>query len=81
MPPRGRWGTLSVGGDMVAAAVIALACYVAVGIAVALAFVATGVTHVQPAPVTLGARVLLLPGATLLWPVVLSRWVGSGRAP
>ena len=27
-----------------------------------------------------GARILLLPGATVLWPFVLSRWLKFGRA-
>jgi hypothetical protein len=58
----------------------ALALYVAVGLATALAFVIFGVTRVQPAPVTVGARVLLLPGAAALWPLVLSRWLKSRRA-
>jgi len=31
--------------------------------------------------VTLGARILLLPGALALWPVVLSRWRKVGRTP
>jgi hypothetical protein len=52
----------------------AVAVYVAVGLAIGLAFVGYGVGVVQPAPVTIGARILLLPGATLLWPLVLSRW-------
>lgn len=55
-----------------------LAAYVAVGIAVALAFVTIGVTQVQPMPVTVGARILLLPGAFVLWPLVVARWHRSG---
>jgi hypothetical protein len=51
-----------------------LIAYVAVGSAVALAFVIIGVTQVQPMPVTVGARILLLPGAFLLWPLVVVRW-------
>jgi hypothetical protein len=51
-----------------------LAAYVAVGIAVALAFVTAGVAQVQPMPVTVGARILLLPGAFVLWPFVIARW-------
>ena len=51
-----------------------LAAYVAVGIAVALAFVTVGVAQVQPMPVTVGARILLLPGAFVLWPFVIARW-------
>jgi hypothetical protein len=59
-----------------------LVSYVAVGSAVALAFVIAGVTQVQPMPVTVGARILLLPGAFLLWPLVVARWHklrGGGR--
>jgi hypothetical protein len=54
--------------------------YFAVGLLIGLAFVTFGVAQVQAMPVTLGARVLLLPGATVLWPIVLSRWLKSGRA-
>lgn len=48
--------------------------YVAAGLLVGIAFVIYGVTAVQAAPVTLGARLLLLPGAIVLWPLILSRW-------
>jgi hypothetical protein len=53
----------------------ALALYAAIGLVTALAFVAFGVTRVQPAPVSLGARILILPGAAALWPYVLRRWI------
>jgi hypothetical protein len=59
-----------------------LIAYVTVGSAVALAFVIVGVTQVQPMPVTVGARILLLPGAFVLWPLVAVRWHksrGGGR--
>jgi len=55
----------------------ALLAYVVVGIAVALAFVTVGVARVQPLPVTVGARMLLLPGAFVLWPLVAARWLKS----
>ena len=54
-----------------------LVAYAAVGSLVALAFVIVGVTRVQPMPVTVGARILLLPGAFVLWPVVVVRWLKS----
>jgi hypothetical protein len=54
-----------------------LIAYIAVGIAVALAFVTIGVSQVQAMPVTVGARILLLPGAFVLWPLVVSRWLKS----
>jgi hypothetical protein len=57
----------------------ALALYAVIGIATALAFVTFGVTRVQPAPVSLGARILILPGAAALWPYVLLRWLKAPR--
>jgi hypothetical protein len=53
------------------------AVYGAVGFAVAIAFVTIGVVQVQPMPVTVGARILLLPGAFVLWPLVAARWLKS----
>jgi len=60
---------------------IALGVYVAVGVAVAAAFVVFGVTRVLPEylPVTVSARILLFPGAAVLWPYVLARWLKSSR--
>lgn len=60
---------------------IALALYAAAGVAVAAAFVVFGVTRVlpEPAPVTVGARILILPGAAALWPYVLIRWLKAHR--
>ena len=60
---------------------IVLALYAAVGVAVAAAFLVFGVARVlpEPAPVTLGARILLFPGAAALWPYVLIRWLKSSR--
>lgn len=57
-----------------------LALYVVVGAVTALAFVTSGISRVLPAgtPVTVGARILLWPGAALLWPYVLTRWVKAG---
>ena len=58
----------------------ALALYAAIGVVTALAFAAFGVTRVQPAPVSLGARILLVPGAAALWPYVLRRWIAARGA-
>jgi hypothetical protein len=57
----------------------ALALYIAAGIAIGFAFVIFGVTQAltHPTPVTTGARILLLPGAVLLWPLLLRRWLKS----
>lgn len=58
-----------------------LALYAVLGAATALAFVTFGIGRVLPAgtPVTLGARVMIVPGAALLWPYVLLRWVKAGE--
>ena len=61
------------------ALLVGLALYAAAGVAVAAAFVAFGVTRVQPMPVSVGARVLIFPGAAALWPYVLIRWLKSVR--
>jgi hypothetical protein len=61
--------------------VLGLALYAATGVAVAGAFVVLGVARVlpEPAPVTVGARVLIFPGAVALWPYVLVRGLTSHR--
>jgi hypothetical protein len=58
-----------------------LVAYVAIGFIAALAFIAVGVVRMQPTPVTIGARILLVPGATALWPLVLARWFSARRMP
>jgi len=60
---------------------LALALYAVVGFAVAVTFLAFGVTRVlpEPAPVTLGARIMLFPGTAVLWPYVLIRWLRSSQ--
>jgi hypothetical protein len=61
--------------------VYGVAVYAACGVAVALAFVSLGVTRVQASPISLGARVLIAPGAAALWPYVLKRWLAARGAP
>ena len=55
------------------------ALYALLGIVTAVLFVTFGVAQVLPhsATVTVGARILLLPGAAALWPYVLVRWLKS----
>jgi hypothetical protein len=60
---------------------IGFVIYVAAGLVVGLGFVIFGISTVQPAPVTIGARILLLPGATALWPLVMSRWLKARTVP
>jgi len=54
-------------------------CYLAVGALFAPVFALFGAERVLPreAHVSPGARVLLLPGATLLWPLLVIRWAGA----
>ena len=58
---------------------LAVSLYFAAGTVIAAAFLAFGVTRVLPAPATvsLGARIMLFPGAVALWPYVLIRWLKS----
>jgi hypothetical protein len=57
--------------------------YVAIGIVSAISFLIFGVTRVigHLVPVTIPARILLLPGAIILWPYILVRWLGLGKVP
>ena len=57
----------------------ALRPYALLGIVTAVAFVSFGVTRVVPYPMTIGARILVLPGAHALRPYVLVRWLKSRR--
>jgi hypothetical protein len=65
------------------ALMLAVAAYIAVGIAVGAAFVLFGVARVleHPAPVSAGARILLFPASAALWPIVLRRWLKTARLP
>lgn len=74
---------MAIGGNVLSTIVLyGLAIYAAVGIVAALAFVVGGVSKVLPEPMalTFGARLLLLPGAFLLWPYVVMRWLKAGCA-
>lgn len=61
---------------MPSAILYAFALYAVAGVVTALAFVSVGLAQVlhPPMPATLGARILLLPGAFALWPYILIRW-------
>lgn len=60
-----------------------LGVYAAVGILFAIAFVTIGISRVDPVAknTTVGFRLIVLPGAALLWPLLLRRWIGEGRHP
>lgn len=55
--------------------------YVAMGVMFAIAFVARGITRVDPGAKgsTTGFKVIVFPGTVALWPLLLARWVASWR--
>ncbi|MHC5211848.1 MAG: hypothetical protein ACYTG2_14100 [Planctomycetota bacterium] len=57
--------------------------YLAIGLVFALAFVWRGVSRVDPAAAggSLGFRLLIVPGAAALWPLLLRRWMSGARRP
>lgn len=63
--------------------VLALEIYLVIGLAFAVAFVLFGAGRVDPAARrgTWGFRLLLLPGATALWPLLARRWWRGGGPP
>ncbi|HLH90931.1 MAG TPA: hypothetical protein VKX28_20970 [Xanthobacteraceae bacterium] len=63
------------------AILLAVALYAAIGVATAIAFISVGISQVlpHPTPVTLGARLLILPGSFALWPCILLRWRKTRR--
>jgi len=59
-----------------------VAIYLGVGFIFALIFAVRGADSVllQRAHVSGPARILLIPGAMLLWPIVIARWLRARRA-
>ena len=55
----------------------ALTLYAAMGFVFAIAFLARGVSRVdgQAAGASLGFRLIIFPGVTALWPLLLGRWI------
>ncbi|MCP5431752.1 MAG: hypothetical protein H6923_00630 [Alphaproteobacteria bacterium] len=70
---------------MIATVLAGVGIYLAVGLAVALAFALVGAERVDPAARGAGLpfRLVILPGAALIWPFVLVKWLRSqvGAAP
>jgi hypothetical protein len=58
-----------------------IGAYVGVGVIFAAVFVSHGVTRVlvPPRPVSRGARLMLAPGAAVLWPLILYLWLAGGE--
>lgn len=59
-----------------------LAIYACIGILIAIpfAFLAAHRILPEPADMTFGARVLIIPGAIIVWPIVLKRWLQSNSS-
>jgi hypothetical protein len=57
--------------------------YLAVGLVFALAFVFSGIERIDPGArgSSLGFRLIVLPGAATLWPVLALRWLGGASGP
>jgi hypothetical protein len=57
-----------------------LKAYLAMGLLFAAVFLALGITRVDPAAKhsALGFKLIVLPGAAALWPVLLVRWIRKG---
>lgn len=54
--------------------------YTVAGVIAAIGFVSFGIGQIMPrVPVTWGARIMLVPGAFALWPLVLGVWVRARR--
>ena len=59
-----------------------LAIYVCIGIIVAIPFILMGAHRIfdEPADMSAGARLAILPGAIVLWPSILKRWLSAGAS-
>lgn len=68
---------------MAAVLLIMLGCYLALGFGFAVAFVCLGAGRVDPHAKTgtWGFRLIIIPGAAALWPLLLNRWLRGVREP
>jgi len=57
--------------------VVLLSAYAVLGTLFAVAFVARGIAQIDPIAKdsTLGFRLIVLPGAAALWPLLLKLWI------
>ena len=62
---------------MIEMVISSLAIYLAIGVIFTIAFLFAGMRRVDPITqgASIGFRVLSLPGCTLLWPILLIKWV------
>lgn len=64
---------------IISLALIALTVYLALGFVFALAFVIRGAPAIDPVARTtpMHVRIILFPGAAVLWPMLLTRWIST----
>jgi membrane protein implicated in regulation of membrane protease activity len=62
---------------------ILLGAYLAIGLVFAVPFALVGAKKIDPhaAKGSWGFRLLIIPGATALWPLLLRRWVAGVKEP
>ncbi len=62
---------------------LALLVYAALGFLFAIAFVSFGVQRIDPEAheTKLGFRLLIIPGVTAFWPLMLKRWLSGAVEP
>jgi membrane protein implicated in regulation of membrane protease activity len=62
---------------------LVLAIYLGAGLLFAVAFVLFGVKQIDPHAMrgSWGFRMLIIPGTTALWPLLLRRWVSGFKEP
>ncbi|MEM8981381.1 MAG: hypothetical protein AAGC71_00040 [Pseudomonadota bacterium] len=62
---------------------LVITAYLAAGFIFAIAFVIRGVSAIDPGAVgsSVGFRLLLMPAAVLLWPLLAVRWLRTGTTP
>lgn len=81
--PLFEWARYHAARRMGEALVTFAGAYLACGLVFAAAFAARGAARIDPDArgATLGFRVLVIPGAMLLWPALLVRWVRGALPP
>jgi hypothetical protein len=57
--------------------------YLGIGLLFGLAFVALGVSRIDPAAkgAGLGFRLIIFPGVLALWPLMIRRWIAGKKEP
>lgn len=60
-----------------------LMVYAAIGFIFAIAFATTGAARIDPSAkaAPMFFRLLVIPGATALWPLLLKRWLSGAKMP